>query len=211
MSSPILGMSWYKQLNPNELSPAQFQKLEKELREKPFSDILSDERVDYLLWLNDMPSRQELFAKFLERRIPKNAQILEVGGGRTHRLSRILSRGEYKLTCIDPELDLSIHSDVKLIKERFDYKTADLSPYDYVIAQEPCDATEHIVRACISQDVPFIISLCGVPHKLISGKMPASVEEWYDYLISIGKDKMRFRNLDICPITTTPILKSNQF
>ena len=47
MSSPILGMSWYKQLNPNELSPAQFQKLEKELRENPFSDTISDERTCY--------------------------------------------------------------------------------------------------------------------------------------------------------------------
>ena len=211
MISPSLGISWYKQLNPNELSPAQFQKLEKELQENPFSDTISDESVDYLLWLNNMPSRQELFAKFLTNKLPKDAKVLEVGGGRTYRLSRFLSKTGYMLTCIDPKLDLSVHSNVKLIKERFDYRTADLSLYDYVIAQEPCDATEHIIRACLNQNVPFIISLCGTPHRLISGRMPASVDEWYEYLINIDSSKMRFRNLNICPITTTPILKSNQF
>ena len=53
----------------------------------------------------------------------------------------------FKLTCIDPKLDLTIQDEVKLIKEKFAHETFDLSPYGYVIAQEPCDATEHIIRA----------------------------------------------------------------
>lgn len=211
MTVPNSGISLYKQINPNELSPKQFIELEKEMRKPMRSGTISDEYVDYLLWSRGIPSRQELFADFLAKKLPANINVLEVGGGRTYRLSRILSQRGYHLTCVDPKLELGGSDEVKLIKEKFNCRTFDLSPYDYVIAQEPCDATEHIVRACLNQNVPFIISLCGVPHKLISGKMPASAEEWYDYLVSIDSSKIKFRNLDICPLTTTPILKSNQF
>lgn len=203
----------YKQTNPNELSPEQFQNLKKEFSTTLFSDTMSDEYLDFLLWMHNIPSRQELFAEFLLKRLPKNhsIQVLEVGGGRTHRLSRLLSQSGFNLTCIDPKLDLTIQSSVKLIKEQFNYKTFDLSPYDYVVAQEPCDATEHIVRACVNQKVPFMISLCGVPHKLISGKMPSSADEWYDYLVNISKSEVKFLSLNLCPLALTPILKSNQF
>lgn len=86
-----------------------------------------------------------------------------------------------------------------------------MSWVDCVIAQEPCDATEHIVRACTSQNIPFLMTLCGVPHKLISGKTLRSVNEWYDYLVNIANDKVKLRYITLNPILTTPILKSNQF
>jgi len=209
MNAPDIWFSLYKKMNPNELSFAQFLELEREMQKARHLDTLSDEYVDYLLWVRGLPSRQELFAEFLAKKLPESIEILEVGGGRTHRLSRILSQKGFKLTCIDPKLDLTIQDEVKLIKEKFAHETFDLSPYGYVIAQEPCDATEHIIRACLSQKVPFIISLCGVPHKLISGRMPTSAEEWYNYLVNIDKSRIKFRNLSICPLTTTPILKSN--
>lgn len=203
----------YKQTNPNELSPAQFLKLEREIFSTRLSSTMSDECCDFLLWLHGLPSRQESFAEFLVKKLPSdpNIQVLEVGGGRTYRLSRLLSQKGLKLTCIDPKLDLNLKGNVKLIKDKFDHKKFDLSPYDYVVAQEPCDATEHIVRACVSQKKPFIISLCGVPHKLLSGKMPASADEWYDYLVNIASSEVKFRSLNLCPLVTTPILKSNQF
>lgn len=212
--SSIPSSFWlYKQNNPNELSPEQFRKLEKEFTTILTSSTVSDEYLDFMLWMHKLPSRQELFAEFLSKKLPKDhsIQVLEVGGGRTHRLSRLLSQSGFNLTCIDPKLDLTIKSSVKLLKECFNYKTFDLSPYDYVVAQEPCDATEHIVRACVNQKIPFMISLCGVPHKLISGKMPASAYEWYDYLVNISRDEVKFRSLKLCPLTQTPILKSNQF
>ena len=70
-------------------------------------------------------------------------------------------------------------------QEAFHYENTDVSGYDAVIAQEPCEATEHIIRACLMATKPFIISLCGIPHALISGEMPETLNEWHEYLLAL--------------------------
>ena len=93
-------------------------------------------------------------------------------------------------------------------KSKFNHKKFDLSPYDFIIAQEPCDATEHIVRACIAQNKPFINSLCGVTHKAISGKMPKNTNEWYTDLQNISPNQIKLFYISLDPISTTAILKN---
>lgn len=202
----------YKKLNPNELTALEFVQLEKDLS-KSSDGTKSDQTLDFLLWCNNYPSRQELFAKYLIKYLPKEsgAKILEVGCGRTAKLSRILAEKGFSMTCIDPKVDTSPFSGITAIKGKFDYRKFDLSSYDFVIAQEPCDATEHIIRACISQNKPFIISLCGTAHKLISGETPKNYEEWFDYLSKIDKDKTKLIWLSLDPFSKTPVIKSNQF
>jgi len=202
----------YKQLNPDELTSLEFAQLEKELN-KSNSRCDSDQHLDFLLWCNGYESRQKLFAKYLIKYLPKKSgvKILEVGCGRTAKLSRILAEKGFIMTCIDPKVDSSFLNGIKSIKGKFDYKKFDLSEYDFVIAQEPCDATEHIIRACISQNKPFIISLCGVPHKLLSGETPKSYEDWYDHLWKIARDKTKLLYLSLDPFSKTPIIRSNQF
>ena len=111
------------------------------------------------------------------------------------------------MTCIDPNVELQ-NNTIHCIKGKFDYTKFDLSSYDFIIAQEPCDATEHIVRACINQNKPFIMSLCGVPHKLISGKMPKDIQEWYNYLQNISCKKLKLFYVSLDPLSTTAILKN---
>ena len=202
----------YKKINPNELSPQQLQSLEREIK-KPEKGYISDEYCDFKLWCMNLPSRQESFANFIAKKLSKHteAKILEVGGGRTGRLSRFLGEKGFNVTCIDPKIEVTSAKGVEFIKGKFDYRKFDLSGYDYVVAQEPCEATEHVVRACINQGKPFIMALCGVPHKLISGGTPKDEKEWYNYLLGIASEKMKLIYLSLDPITVTPILKSNQF
>ena len=198
----------YKKINPNELTPKQFKKIEHEIN-YPDPEIISDEYLDFKLWLRGEPSRQEKFAKFIVKKLRKGSKILEVGGGRTGRLSRILSEEGFIMTCMDPKLEMESTENVDFIKWVFNYKRTDLSNYDYVIAQEPCEATEHIIRACVKQKKPFIIIPCGVPHKLISGKNPKDVNEWYEYLINIDSKGIKLRYLKLDSISTTPMIRSN--
>ena len=200
----------YKKLNPNELSAKQFLELERELK-GPYSNVISDEYIDFKLWMMGLPSRQESFAKFLAKKLPKEekVKILEVGCGRTGRMSRILGEEGFCITGIDPKVEMLSCANVEFIKEKFDYEKFNVSKYDFVIAQEPCDATEHVVRACINSKIPFIMSLCGVPHKLINGSMPKDEKEWYEYLLNISKDELKLRYISLDPVTITPILKSN--
>ena len=111
------------------------------------------------------------------------------------------------MTCINPNVEPQ-GNNIEYIQSKFEYTKFDLSPYSFVIAQEPCDATEHIVRACINQNTPFIMSLCGVPHKLISGKMPKDINEWYKYLQNISYEQIRLFYVSLDPISTTAILKN---
>lgn len=202
----------YKKLNPNELTPLEFVQLEKEL--SPASGALaSDQLLDFLLWRNGYKSRQELFANYLIKYLPKNpsAKILEVGCGRTARLTRILAEKGFTMACIDPKVDSSYLNGIMSIKGKFNYRKFDLSEYDFVIAQEPCDATEHIIKACTNQGKPFIISLCGVPHKLISGETPRKLDDWYNYLWGIAKDKTQLITVSLDPFSKTSVIRSNQF
>lgn len=200
----------YKELNPNELTPQQLKKLEIELQ-TPGRNEMTDEYLDFKLWSQGFPSRQEIFADFIAKKLrgSKNAKILEVGCGRTGRLSRFLSEKGFLMTAIDPNLEVQSSANIEFIKDRFDYKKIDLTKYDYVIAQEPCEATEHIIRACIAQNKPFIISLCGAPHKLISGEMPKDVYKWWEYLVNIDNTKIKYTCANLNPLMVTPILKSN--
>lgn len=211
MLNELQRIELYEQVNPNELSPQQFTKLKHEIKH-PKPTTISDELFDFKLWCNGYPSRQESFANFIAKKLRKHqgSKVLEIGGGRTGRLSRFLDKKGFKMSCIDPKLELTSNN-IDFIKGLFDYKKFDLSLYDYVIAQEPCDATEHVVRACVEQHIPFMMSLCGVPHKLISGEMLDNVYEWYEYLVDIDPQEIRLRYLSLDPFLSTPILKSNQF
>ena len=59
-----------------------------------------------------------------------------------------------------------------------------LSPYDAVIAQEPCETAEPIIKACTEQNKPFFVILCGVPHPRLDGTLDKKAYEWYAYLLS---------------------------
>lgn len=207
MFDELLRMKLYKQLNPNELSPQQFFKLEQEMKH-PAANTISDECFDFKLWYNGLPSRQERFAEFLAKKLSPNTRVLEVGCGRTARLSRFLNEKGFKMTCIDPKLEIVSADGIELIKGQFNYKKFELNKYDIVIAQEPCDATEHVVRACVEQNKPFMMTLCGVPHRLISGKMHKNVHEWYRYLVSIDSERIKLRYVELDPFLSTPILKN---
>jgi hypothetical protein len=111
-------------------------------------------------------------------------------GGKKGRVSYMLAEKGYRMTCIDPQLNVEEcwKNGVVELKKKFDYRDANLEQYDYVIAQEPCEATEHVVRACAKYQIPYLMDLCGVPHLLISEEQPNNSAEWYDYLHRIDQE-----------------------
>lgn len=200
----------YRADNPNELTKEKLDALEQEIRH-PREKVLSDEYLDFKLWCRGYPSRQEAFAEYVEQglKVERSASVLEVGGGRTGRLSRILAGKGYHMTCMDPKLEGEGEpGSVRFVKEAFDYRSTSLADYDWVIAQEPCDATEHIIRACLEQEVPFFVALCGVPHRLISGEMPEDVWEWYEYLHHIDAERIGYEILKLYGMARVAVIYS---
>ena len=180
----------YRQENPNLLDDAGFNKIVFDIM-VPGTDFVYDEYLDFLLWCNGKPGRQENFLNFLKTAIfpicPKYQKILEIGCGKHARLSTALADGGFAMTCVDPILEnKSLYNIITAINISFDYRDDFClqlaSSNDFVIAQEPCDATEHIVRACEITQTPYFVILCAVPHLRSDNIMPKSVWDWYNYL-----------------------------
>lgn len=184
----------YRQENPHRLTSGELDQIEVELK-SPKAGTISDQCLDYQLWCQGLKSRQELFADYLAESLAgrRIKTILEVGGGRSGRLSRLLAERGYHMTCMDPKLEIEDGPSVRAVREMFDYRATSLTGYDLVIGQEPCEAAEHIVRACLAQNIPFIVALCGTPHILISGEQPEDVWQWYHYLGEIDRERTEMK------------------
>lgn len=178
--------------NPLEFIEEQLEKIEDDIT-KPSNGVVSDEYVDFILWTRGLKSRQEYFVEYIEKLFPpeKYPKLLEVGCGRTARLSKLLDEKGYQMCAMDPQIvpeSVEVHN-ISCMQDYFAFEKTDITAFDGIVAQEPCDATEHIIRECVAQKKDFVVSLCGVEHRLISGEMPENVLEWYRYLEKIGGDK----------------------
>lgn len=214
--------------NPYDFSEEEFEKVRQDI-EHPRKGVVFDEYVDFNLWTRGLKSRHTYFADYISKQLPINKykKLLEVGCGRNPRVSRLLEQKGYIMTAMDPVIsceymmeqkgDISNGdgnmerirntSKVDCIKAEFDFSKTDISDYDAIIAQEPCEATEHIVRACVEQEKDFIIALCGVPHVLINGVEPKNVEEWYEHLEEIGGENCFIINSKMVPGYFCPVMK----
>lgn len=196
----------FRKVNPCGFGEEQLNRLEYELNH-PRYGLISDEMVDYTLWLNGLKSRQEYFAEYVAQIFTRDkyTHLLEVGCGHNARLSCLLSFKGYMMSAIDPKLK-DVKDNIEGIKDYFDYEVTSISKYDAIIAQEPCDVTEHIIRSCVKEKKNFIINLCASPHRLINGEMPASIDEWYDYLKAIDPNHTVIIYPNVVPEYTTPMM-----
>ena len=192
----------FREKNPFEFSEEQFNLVETDIK-KERGGIVSDEYVEFSLWRRGLPSRQESFATYVMERLPREQypNVLEVGAGRTVRLSKLLAKQGYRVTAMEPkilETDKCMEN-VRCLKESFIYGKTDIAMYDAVIAQEPCEATEHIVRACVENRKNFVMSLCGTPHTLMDGTELEDVDTWYRYLQRIDKEHCMLERPKLIP------------
>lgn len=195
------------QENPLDFDEEQLKKIENDILNK--KNVVCDEYVEFTLWQKGLKSRQEYFCERVEKIFPlKNyPHLLEVGAGKNARLSKMLTQKGYRMTAMDP--NITEHSDfenLELQKDSFFFEKTDISHYDAIIAQEPCEATEHIIRACIKQEKDFFISLCGTPHTLINGETPETVFDWYQYLDEISGNSSFLFQMDLIPNYITYVI-----
>lgn len=191
--------------NPLQYTEEQFHKIEQDILH-PRDGVVCDEYVDFMLWSRGLKFRQQYFGEYIEKVLPHDQypNLLEVGCGEKAVLAQILTQKGYCVTAMDPQL--ATVKGVKCVQAAFVFGKINLQAYDAVIAQEPCDATEHIIRACAEQCKNFIIGLCGVPHRFISGEMPADVYEWFEYLQQIAPDNIVLIWPELIPGYMSPML-----
>ena len=181
----------FKELNPLEFSERRMQLAENDFY-RPRHGLVSDEYVEYVLWAEGTPARHEQFGEFLLPTIKANGwrSLLEVGCGEAALLSRYLYDrlcNDVSITAVDQSEITCRHPKIRLMQKTFT-GAEDLTGYDAVIALDPCEAAELIVKACTEQNVPYCVVLCGVPHRRLTGELDEDAYGWYAYLISTYPD-----------------------
>ena len=184
----------YIEENPNDLSPIEIRRLQQQLKSNKYTDLI----VDFLLYCIGEKSRQEQFALHVISKVDevfsidpilrKKFRILEVGSSANMRVSKILANQGFNVTCIDPKILKQEQSEnFKSIRGRFDLGF-DISDFDLIIGEEPCQATEYIVRACKIHKKPFILTLCAEVHKIPLTKQSfKSYKDWHVYLANLDR------------------------
>lgn len=118
--------------------------------------ILPDDKNNYLKFL-----------KLLKQRYVLEKNILEVGCGILPRLGVYLSKQQTEngtVTVMDPVLGKEFHHlNFTGLKQKVDEFT-DFSPYDLVIGQYPCEATEITIEKACEYQKDFYLLLCGCTH-----------------------------------------------
>lgn len=163
------------------------------------TNAIPDELYDFLVYaeLADI-SRAEYFGKYIIQKYPVDEfpNILDVGAGRMCRLSQYLLGKGYSVTAMDPNIRLRAGEvpGLRIVKKRFvcDEQTrgnrgTDISPFSAVVALEPCEAAEAIIRKCGGRK-PFEVLLCSEAHSALNGRKFSTCDEWYDYLGSINRN-----------------------
>ncbi|MDR0850036.1 MAG: hypothetical protein LBN07_00950 [Christensenellaceae bacterium] len=190
----------YININPRQLSETEIQVLIEDFEaiKSGELDVPSELLYDFFAFGKLVPSRHTTFADDIASKYPAERflRVLEIGAGKQCLLSKTLVKKGYYVTSMDPQILIDENRAAKkgfiVTKDYFrcdefspDSIGTDISSYDLIVAQQPCGATEHIIRQCLKNNKPFEIKLCGDAHPHLSGEEDDTLEEWYNYLSSI--------------------------
>ena len=88
---------------------------------------------------------------FLANKLAQNKEfsdgIVIITKGELFSGSSSLAQGG--IVSVIPEIN--IKDSIEGMKDFFNYETTSILKYDAIIAQEPCEATEHIIRLCTKE------------------------------------------------------------
>lgn len=165
--------------------------------------VIDDEIYDFLIDCGIVKSkkREINFTSYLHdkyKHLHFN-KVMEVGAGRMCKLSKELKKFGNSMYAIDPNIRLTEREakqiGINISKKKFicdEFSNSghgtNIKNMDLIIGNEPCNATEHIIRQSLKYDKPFDIALCASPHDSLDGKQFSCYEDWYEYLQSISKE-----------------------
>lgn len=139
-------------------------------------------------------NRYQHFSKFIQAMYPEAKKILEVGCGGGD-LSLLLKKLGYDVTAIDYiEYNDLNKQGIKFYEKEFTLNT-DISEYDLVVGLHCCEATERVIRNCISNDKEFAVVVCE-KHQGLENNNIKTRNQYIKYLKNLS-DKLKITDLPI--------------
>lgn len=136
----------------------------------------------------------EHFAKFIQAMYPGVKTILEVGCGGGN-LSKLLTSLGYKVTAIDYIKYNNLDKEGIEFHEQEFTLDSDISKYDLIIGLHCCEATEIIIRNCITNGKEFAVVVCE-KHQGLENNTIKNRKQYINYLRNIS-NKLKITNLPI--------------
>lgn len=128
---------------------------------------------------NDENEYYQIF-QYLQNNFDLGCNIIEIGGGHYPILSKYIDDYQRKIskgtiTVYDPNLAVNKLGNIKLMKQKFKFGD-DISKYDLVIAQAPCDKFDEVIASAIEENKEFFVTFCDC----IREKYPQNMHYYFD-------------------------------
>lgn len=125
-------------------------------------------------------------------------RILEIGGGPTPQLGKLLAKEASEVTVMDTNLSIKNNqfSNLHLVQNYF-LPYTDISQYDLVVAYMVCGATESIIYNCTNNNKDFIIGLCPCGREAVMEIINKDLtnQEYIEGVIELAKQKTKEKNM----------------
>lgn len=133
----------------------------------------------------------------------KNRSIVEIGGGPTPQLGKLLASEAKNVTVMDTNISLRNNKIDNLYLEQYYFLPfTDISKYDLVISYMACGTSESIICNCTNNNKDFFIGLCPCGVDSMNEVMNSNISEneYLNKIIKLAKKKVQENNMGILKI-----------
>lgn len=127
-------------------------------------------------------------------------RILEVGGGPTPQLGRLLAKEAKEVTVMDTTISIKNNQlDNLHLEQQYFLPYTDISKYDLVVAFMVCGTAESIIYNCTKNDKDFFIGLCPCGRKAVMEIVNKKLtdQEYINGVIDLAKKRTKENNMGI--------------
>lgn len=130
----------------------------------------------------------------------ENKSILEVGGGPTPQLGKLLAKESKEITVMDTALSIKNNNIPNLyLENHYFLPFTDISKYDLVVAYLACGAAESIICNCAKNNKDFFIGICpcsrDAVNEVINGNLTDT--EYINGVIELARKKVNDNNMGV--------------
>lgn len=165
--------------------------------------ILTQFYSEYNLLDDDKNIYLYLLKKIKECFSIESKKILEVGGGPTPQLGKLLAKEANEVTVMDTNISIKNNKLNNLyLYHNYFLPFTDISKYDLVVAYMACGTAESIITNCAKNNKDFFIGLCpcgkDAMNEVMSNKLTSN--QYINGIINYANKKVKENNLGILKI-----------
>ena len=167
-------------------------------------DLLDDNKNIYLYLLKKIKENFNIEKK----------RILEVGGGPTPQLGKLLAKEASEVIVMDTNLSIKNNKLKNLyLNQQYFLPFTDISKYDLIISYMACGAAESIICNCANNNKDFFIGLCPCGRNVMNEVMNNNLnnKQYINRIINLANKKVNENEMGILKVEEPDDKSLNSF